>query len=166
MDQKRKIKFSPMDEFNAREITRWRYPPPYHIYNMVEDEETITYSIDPTNNLFAMHNDHGVLVGFCSFGIDGQVPGGDYHKEALDIGLGLRPDLTGRGLGLEFINRVLKFAQELFNPTRFRVTIAAFNQRAQKVWRKAGFVQSVGFQHAKSGREFVILLREKDTLDC
>lgn len=44
------------------------------------------------------------LVGFFSFGAEAQVPGGDYdNAKALDIGLGMRPDLTGKSLGLGFV---------------------------------------------------------------
>jgi ribosomal-protein-alanine N-acetyltransferase len=39
------------------------------------------------------------LIGFRSFGPDGQVPGREYDDCALDTGGGLRPDLTGQGLG-------------------------------------------------------------------
>lgn len=98
------------------------------------------------------------LVGFCSFGEDGQVPGGDYHLDALDIGMGIRPDLTGRGLGINYVNSVLEFARGTFNPCRFRVTIAAFNQRAMRVWQKAGFRQESGFRHVESRREFVVMV--------
>ncbi len=42
------------------------------------------------------------MVGFCSFGVDGRVPGGDYPDGPLDVGMGMRPDLTaaawGRGI--------------------------------------------------------------------
>ena len=152
-----------MNDAIAREITRWYYPPPYDIYNLVENEATIGYAVNPKNNFFALEDEQGKLVGFCSFGKDGQVPGGDYCTEALDIGLGLRPDLTGRGRGIEYVKNVLVYAQKMFNPIRFRVTIAAFNKRAQKVWRKAGFDLVGRFQHEESRREFVILLR--DTMD-
>jgi RimJ/RimL family protein N-acetyltransferase len=145
-----------MDERQAREISRWRYPPPYNIYNLAESEDAVAYAINPQNNFYAMEDEMGRLVGFCSFGQDGQVPGGDYHLEALDIGLGIRPDLTGRGQGIDYIKSVLDFARELFDPPRFRVTIAAFNRRAQNVWKKAGFRPVGRFQHEESGRKFVV----------
>ena len=55
----------------------------------------------------------------CSFGIDAQVPGGDYSAQALDVGLGLRPDHTGQGLGVTFLGAILAFAQERYSPTNF-----------------------------------------------
>lgn len=149
-----------MDERQARAITHWRYPPPYDLYNLAESEETVAYALDPQNNFYAMEDEGGALVGFCSFGQDGQVPGGDYHLEALDIGLGIRPDLTGGGQGIDYVNSVLDFARESFDPPRFRVTIAAFNRRAQRVWKKAGFRPAGRFWHEESGRGFIVLVGE------
>jgi RimJ/RimL family protein N-acetyltransferase len=151
-----------MDADRAREIARWQYPPPYDIYNLAESEEAIAYASDPRNNFYAMEDQTGDLVGFCSFGEDGQVPGGDYTLEALDIGLGLRPNLTGRNRGSEFVQQVLGFAQQKFDPSLFRVTIAAFNQRAQRVWGKAGFQEVGRFLQEGGGREFVVLVKGKD----
>ncbi|MDQ2672203.1 MAG: GNAT family N-acetyltransferase, partial [Actinomycetota bacterium] len=74
---------------------------------------------------------------FC-FGEDAQVASGKrfglYEAEpALDVGLGMRPDLTGRGLGEEFVYAGLRFARETYSPPAFRLTVAAFNRRAIRV---------------------------------
>jgi ribosomal-protein-alanine N-acetyltransferase len=152
--------FTRLDESAAREIVSWRYEPPYDLYNLENSDESIRYALNPDNNFYAMRDEDGKLIGFCSFGSDGQVPGGDYHAPALDIGLGIRPDLTGQGRGSDFVQAVLHFAQSKFQPPMLRVTIAAFNLRAQRVWEKNGFRLSQQFQHAGSGREFVMMLGE------
>ena len=65
---------------------------------------------------------------------------GLYEVEpALDVGLGMRPDLTGRGLGEEFVHAGLRFARETYSPPAFRLTVATFNQRAIRVYERAGF---------------------------
>ena len=153
-----KLNLYPLDESAAHEIVRWRYETPYNIYNIEDTEKSIRYALDRQNNFFAMRNENNELVGFCSFGQDGQVPGGDYAEDALDIGMGIRPDLTGHGLGSEFVTAVLGFARKEFSPQNFRVTIAAFNQRAQRVWKKNGFKQFQTFIHKTSSREFIILI--------
>lgn len=84
-------------------------------------------------------DENSELVAYCSFGQDGQVTGADYRDQALDIGMGIRPDLTGRGKGAEYAKAVLEFADSFFKPKAFRVTIAAFNKRAIRVWQKLGF---------------------------
>lgn len=154
-----------MIETEAHQITRWRYPPPYDIYNLADGEEVIQYALDPNNRFFAMKDEQEMLVGFCSFGQDAQVPGGDYHEDALDIGLGIRPDLTGCGQGIHYVLSVLEFARQNFGLARFRVTVAEFNKRAQKVWKKAGFQVVERFQGAKGGRRFVVMVHPASDTD-
>ena len=153
---------STLDESAAREIVRWRYKPPYDIYNLEESEETRKYLLDRQNKFHALRDRNGELVGFCSFGVDAQVPGGDYGEDALDIGMGIRPDLTGKGSGSKFAAAVLEFAQQKFNPAAFRVTIAAFNLRAQRVWENNGFQYTQTFIHEARSQEFVVLMRTKN----
>ena len=147
-----------MDETSALEIVRWHYDPPSDIYDLAEDEETLRYVLDSKNRFYVMRDEDDGLAGYCSFSEDGQVPGGDYTSEALDIGLGIRPDLTGRGRGADYVTRVLDFARKEFDPACFRVTIAAFNKRAQKVWEKAGFHPVQRFTNIESGLEFMVLI--------
>jgi ribosomal-protein-alanine N-acetyltransferase len=154
------ISFFLIDAPAARAIVRWCYEPPYDIYNLEDSPETIQYALDPQNNFYAMRDKSGELIGFCSFGKDGQVPGGGYTDDALDIGMGIRPDLTGRGRGSDFAAAVLDFARREFHPLAFRVTIAAFNQRAQRLWEKNGFHPIRRFTHKASERKFVIMFAE------
>jgi ribosomal-protein-alanine N-acetyltransferase len=112
----------------AADIASWQYPPPYDIYDMSDgDAATLTSA----NSGFFALTDQNQLIGFRSFGADGQVPGGTYDSAALDTGGGLRPDLTGKGLGREAIQTGLTFGRDRFAPTAFRVTIATFNVRAR-----------------------------------
>ena len=59
--------------------------------------------------------------------------------DALEIGLGLRPDLTGRGLGLGFLLAGIDFGRRRFGLSRLILNVAAFNERAIKVYEEAGF---------------------------
>lgn len=156
--------FKPIDEANAYRFVNWHYVMPYDVYDMAntpeEAEAAVRYFLDPDINCYAITDESGELLAFCTFGLDGQVPGGDYSDDALDIGLGIRPDLTGQGLGSHFVQAVLAFARRTFEPPAFRVTIAGFNQRAQKVWQKAGFRPVEVFEALHSGRPFVIFVRE------
>ena len=154
-----KLRISPLDESAAREIFRWRYQPPYDIYNLEDSEESLFYALEPENNFYKIQDDLGKLVGFCSFGKDGQVPGGNYTDPALDIGMGIRPDLTGKGCGADFAAAVLDFARKEFAPRQFRVTIATFNQRARRVWEKNGFYPIQKFISPASDREFVVMIK-------
>jgi [ribosomal protein S18]-alanine N-acetyltransferase len=142
----------------------WRYAPPYDIYNIGEEDTDaeIEYFLNPIYQVYAMVDGLGSLVAYCSFGKDGQVPGGDYSDNALDIGLGLRPDLTNQGKGVDYVQKVNNFAISTFDPKALRVTIAEFNLRAQKVWQKAGFVKVSHFESTKSKIPFVIYSKNVD----
>ena len=122
--------FRPADEVSVRGFLGWRYDPPYDFYNVDpnEEETEIQYCLQPTTACYIIIDERNNLVAFCTFGQDGQVPGGNYADDALDIGMGVRPDLTGQGNGRIFVNAVLDFARRTFSPIAFRVTVAEFNQ--------------------------------------
>jgi ribosomal-protein-alanine N-acetyltransferase len=151
-----------MGRKSALDILRWTYESPYDIYNFNPDKakDDLRYLLNPINGFFSIHAGAGELIGFCSFGADAQVAGGNYEQDALDIGLGIRPELTGQGRGARIIGDVLAFAAERFRPARYRVTIAAFNGRARKAWGKAGFSGSAEFLRPGDGMKFVILVKE------
>lgn len=151
----------PLTKHDAYEMCSWQYPPPYDIYNLEcpPSDEDIAYLLDPSFHYHAIVDGEEVMLAFCSFGEDGQVPGADYSEEALDIGLGVRPDLTGQGRGGEFAAVVLAFAKETYRPKQLRVTIAEFNERAMSVWRKAGFQEVERFGRESDGMPFVVFTR-------
>ena len=163
-EQIEQLVFAPMNETAVQLMLDWRYPPPYDIYNATAAgpeaiAENRAYLLNPDNHFYRILLPDDSFAAFCSFGEDGQVPGGNYTKPALDIGLGVRPDLTGRGLGETFVQAVIQFAGETFQPICLRVTIAAFNMRAQRVWQKQGFVPVETFEAVGSKRPFTIFTR-------
>ena len=112
----------------------------------VRSDESARSFLDPRLDYHAARLD-GELVGFCCFGPAARVAGGDYRREELlDVGLGLRPDLTGRGLGLAFVRAVLAHAGATRAPAGYRLTVAAFNRRAVRVYERAGFVLDHTFE--------------------
>jgi len=140
----------------AADIVTWRYPPPYDCYDMSVAEPGFLAS--PESGFFALTDETG-LIGFRSFGPDGQVPGGVYDDSALDTGGGLRPDLTGRGRGREAIQTGLDFGQREFTPAAFRVTVASFNIRALRVVTALGFRGIGSFRASTDDRSYEMLVR-------
>lgn len=140
----------------AAEIVTWRYPPPYDCYDMNVADPGFLAS--PESGFFALTGETG-LIGFRSFGADGQVPGGVYDDSALDTGGGLRPDLTGRGMGREAIQTGLDFGRREFAPAAFRVTVATFNIRALRVVTALGFRAIGSFRASTDGRSYEMLIR-------
>lgn len=156
-----KLSIVPISQTSAEAITGWRYDPPYDCYNLEypPTAEAMAYFLDPTYAYHELRDETAALVGFCCFGIDAQVLGGDYSSTALDIGMGMRPDLTGRGWGRIFATAVIAFAETHYAPQPLRVTIATFNHRAQRVWSGLGFQPVEHFGRTGDGMTFVIQVR-------
>ena len=131
----------PITRADARAISRWRYGGPYSVYD--GNPASVTSLLEPRFHYHSVY-DGGDLVGYFCFGEDARVATGRrlglYEREpALDVGLGMRPDLTGRGLGTGFVRSGLRFAQDAYSPPAFRLTVATFNRRAINVYEKVGF---------------------------
>jgi len=148
-----------MSGFSFRELTRadaeaiagWRYAEPYSIYDGGDPEQLLRYTY------FAGLDEEGTLIGFCCFGEDARVPGLEEEQGVLDVGAGLRPDLTGIGLGGPFLREACRFGGELYGPLRFRVAVAAFNERAQMVAHALGFEREGAVRTDE--HEFVVMSR-------
>ena len=158
-----RLDFQPMDESGVQVIAGWHYEPPYDIYSLDGEnvKELVQAFLNPAYHYYQVRDEAGEIVAYCCFGLDARVPGGDYTAEALDVGLGVRPDLTGQGLGSIFVGAVLDFARRTFAPAALRVTVAAFNRRALRVWQQAGFRSIQTFERVPDGAAFVILRRSE-----
>ena len=143
------FRVEPLREADARAILTWRYPEPYEFYNPPDDgrdDDYVHAFLDPDLQFHAVRDRELMLAGFCSYGLDGQVPGGDYSDEALDIGLGMRPELTGMGHGAEFFKAILLHGTAVFAPDHFRLTVAQFNARAMRLYEGFGFREQSRFE--------------------
>ncbi|MEM8809231.1 MAG: GNAT family N-acetyltransferase [Cyanobacteria bacterium P01_G01_bin.38] len=158
------FEFQSLKKRHALAILSWRYPAPYDVYNFAPEthQADLRYLIDPKNAFFAILNRQGELEGYCSFGADGQVPGGNYSAQALDLGMGIRPDLVGQGRGKAYVLAVARYGTQRYQTRQLRVTIAAFNQRAQRVWQKLGFEPVETFEKIEdgesSGKKFIVMI--------
>lgn len=150
------VQVVPLTRAHAVDICTWRYLAPYDVYDMTgADPDEL---LDPAAGFHALVSD-GRLVGFRSFGPDGQVPGWEYDDSALDTGGGLRPDLVGRGYGRQAIATGLAFGRARFAPPAFRVSVATFNARALRTVEALGFERVGRFDAATSGDSFEVLVR-------
>jgi len=157
------IKLRPATDRDVREFVAWRYEPPYDAYNITTDPtEAVEYFLGADIHCHTLV-DGADVVGYSTFGRDAQVPGGDYTVDALDVGLGVKPSRTGSGDGHRCVAAVVNHATDVFNPPLLRVTIAAGNERARRVWANAGFTEVSRFptdRELMGSREFVILVYE------
>lgn len=159
---------SVMSLAQAKQIVTWQYEAPYSRYNMENQPEDIEELLDGT--YYAVTNSDKELIGFFCYGKNAQVRSGaelglyDDH-DALDIGLGLRPDLTGQGHGTEFLKAGMMFANNAFGTSRLRLSVAEFNSRAIKLYEKLGFVSKAQFIHKHLDQATGFILMETAQLD-
>jgi ribosomal-protein-alanine N-acetyltransferase len=150
-----RFEFTKMSEEEAQEIARWRYVPPYDFYDSVSDPDDLAELLDPLrrgDDYFSAFDEKGALVGLFQFKRDGKV---------VEVGLSLRPDLTGKGLGHGFLLAGLDFARRSFSPNIFRLSVATFNERAIKVYEGAGFVHRRTYPHETNGGVYEFLVMER-----
>lgn len=158
--------FFSMTEGIARIISSWTYPEPYNLYDMDGSEECISELMN--GDYFYVKDRINDLIGFVCNGNSARVPGGYEigiynNPDILDIGLGLHPELTGKGLGSEFLAQTVQFMSSRFAKTKFQLVVAAFNSRAMKAYEKVGFHQEEFFQSSVTERQipFVVMRVDK-----
>jgi [ribosomal protein S18]-alanine N-acetyltransferase len=155
-----KLELMEMTEEMAKEILQWRYEAPYQIYNNQLTDEGIREFLECGYKPVA--DDCKGLVGFYCIGKAAQVPAGNlidaYREEMIDIGLGMKPDLTGKGFGSIFFTFILKqIENSLEIPIPLRLTVATFNTRAIKLYENFGFKKERCFQ--ANGVEFQTMIK-------
>jgi ribosomal-protein-alanine N-acetyltransferase len=153
------VSFRVMSQADAVEISGWHYQQPYDLYVATEDADDLAELLDPklrAGNYLAAVDRGGAVVAFAQLVAE---------AGTVDVGLGLRPDLTGRGLGAAFLESVLSEARSRHAPQRFTLSVAAFNRRAIVVYERAGFAEVARLQHATNGgvHEFVTMARTEAT---
>ena len=149
----------PMRETDARAVAGWRYPGPYAFYDADQDPGDLAELLDPSEwgrRYFAADDERGALAGYFVFKVAGGVA---------EIGLGLRPDLTGRGLGASFLAAGLRFAATRLGAERFTLQVAAFNRRAITVYERAGFRAVAEYEHATNGGVHPFIRMDRGSLD-
>jgi ribosomal-protein-alanine N-acetyltransferase len=144
-------RFRQMEHEEAVEISGWHYKPPYDFYNATSDPDDLEELLDPKRRkdaYFSVFDEGGILVGFFQFEREGTT---------VDVGLGMRPDLTGKGLGIGYLLAGLEFARGRFSPDRFTLSVATFNERAILVYQRAGFRRNTVYRHNTNGGEHLFL---------
>jgi [ribosomal protein S18]-alanine N-acetyltransferase len=122
-----------MNETDAMTIAEWQYDEKDGIHNLGNDPEDLGdfITMQRWQTGFYVAEDERGIAGFIRFGSS--------EDSVLEVSLGLRPDLVGKGLGFSFLSRGLDFAKNAFHPKRFRLSVAIANRRACKVYILTGF---------------------------
>lgn len=133
-------------------IAGWRYAAPYDVYN--------DFSKGVASGAFrALCGADETLCGAFSWGTESRVfAAADLYTaqpDWLDFGVGLAPDLAGRGHGVMACTAALRWLQGAFHPAAFRLAVYEWNVRARRVYARLGFLPQT-----KRG-DFLIMIREE-----
>jgi len=100
---------------------------------------------------FACFNGEDMIGFYCHWLEDGQMA----------IGLGLKPELTGQGLGKEFARACIEFGIQRLNykGNNVKLMVASFNERAIKIYIKLGFkeIEKNVLETSDGYTEFIIM---------
>jgi RimJ/RimL family protein N-acetyltransferase len=126
------VKVQEWKEAYGREVATWHYEAPWDFYDLASDPDDAAAMADlaRAEHRRAVLGEDGSLEAFLYF---------DWHGDVTEVGIGLRPDLTGRGLGESFLNAQLDYARGRWQPASFRLFVAAWNERAIRLYERVGF---------------------------
>lgn len=148
-------KYSVLTQEQAEDIAfSWHYDGEYSFYDMEADKEDLDEFLNPEkrgDSTFAVKKE-SELVGFFSIN--------KVAERNWEIGLGMRPDLTGKGNGIEFLRAGVNFMQSEFDSEKITLSVANFNQRAIKLYRKFGFKDVETFMQDTNGGTYEFLKME------
>lgn len=144
--------FVPMNqEYASTIVDTWKYKKEYSIYDYSNEADHMLDEEAWGRGIFAVLNDEKDLIGELSIEFyDAQGQTTEYfhfddvalvNGRELWLGFGLRPDLVGRGLGVEFVLACVEYAIQKYHYRGEYVGlgVATFNQRAVKTYERAGF---------------------------
>jgi len=150
------FRFEKMNQQEAEDIAlHWKYSGVYSFYDCTADADDYSEFMDASrrgDKYYACYM-AGEMIGFYSVEIS--------HGDTAELGLGLKPEYTGRGMGLRFVCAVLKHILSLHRVRRLALSVALFNQRAIKVYKAAGFTETGTFTQRTNGGEYEFLGMEK-----
>ena len=143
-----------MEQPEAVEIAdRWKYDGEYAFYDMTADPEDYEEIVTPEkrgNRYFSVFDGDDLTGFFCV-----EQDGAD-----VEIGLGLPPGLTGQGRGKAFLEEILRFVRENYSFEKIKLDVVSFNQRAIKVYERAGFLKTGTAKVSTNGGVYDFVLME------
>ncbi|SFK03501.1 hypothetical protein SAMN04487936_106237 [Halobacillus dabanensis] len=153
-----KLSVEEMTNERAKDSLQWKYEPPYDFYNVDCKEETLGERLDGS---FQTVMDGDILIGFFCTGHSALVPAGEdagvYRDHAIDLGLGMNPEWTGKGNGYAFGSLIIDHTLA-DSSLPLRLSVATFNKRAIRLYEKLGFIEKGSFRNGAVG--FITMVRK------
>lgn len=155
--------FDRLRQSNALIIANdWKYEEPYSFYDMTSDmddyNEIVNEQLRNGSEYFEATVDDE-LVGFFSLSA---------AADEIEIGLGLRPDCCGRGLGRQFLADIIDYVNRHYSCGVLCVSVASFNKRAVRVYEACGFSKQMTYMQQTNGGtyEFIKMTKRRETPAC
>ncbi|URZ05169.1 GNAT family N-acetyltransferase [Clostridium felsineum] len=121
---------------HAKEICTWKYAGEYAIYNyptwniVCKEKWAITIEEKRKKEMFSLVDDYDNLCGYIRL---------QNKQESILMGVGLKPNLCGQGLGNILMKIVKNQCKKVYPNKLIVLEVRAFNERAVKCYKKAGF---------------------------
>ncbi len=141
-----------LTQSDALEICHWHYDGIYSFYDMEADLEDYEAFIDEKrrSNHYSVFSDN-LLIGYFNLEI---------NKDIIEMGLGMKPEMTGKGFGHRFVNLIIEFIISNFSVQKMTLSVACFNHRTIKVYKKCGFIEKETFKQKTNGGIYDFLKME------
>lgn len=138
---------------DVEDILTWKYDGIYSFYNNDICQGKIDWvkGLPDEDKAFSVYNDKNELVGHCEI----------YTEEEITLSVQMRPDLTGKGNGKEFVEAFLDYSKEKFNLKTISLLVANFNERAIKLYKNLGFKKIEEFATKSNNRDVIFWVMEK-----
>lgn len=150
--------FVSMNKEYAHDIVyNWKYNDIYSFYDITADEDDLEEFLNEESwkdHYFVALNEKSELVGFYSF---------SFKNEIMWIGFGLKPELTGRKLGADFVIDGINFGVKKFDYKKnyIMLAVASFNKRAIRMYENIGFQAVENYMQKTNGAEFEFIKMRK-----
>ncbi|WP_025115984.1 GNAT family N-acetyltransferase [Lysinibacillus fusiformis] len=145
-------RFQPISQEQAEYIAyNWHYEGHYSFYDIEADQEDLQAFLDPYtrgNSIFAVLKNQELVAFFSMMTVADQT---------MEIGLGMKPSLTGKGLGFDFLKNAIDFVLANYPCEMITLSVATFNLRAIKLYRKVGFKDAHTYMQATNGGVYEFL---------
>ena len=123
----------------------WHYEGDYSFYDMETDQEDLQAFLNPKirgDSIFAVTKNYELVAFFSITTV---------AERTMEIGLGMKPSLTGKGLGFDFLKNAIDFVMIYYPCEKITLSVATFNLRAIKLYRKVGFKDTHTYMQATNG---------------
>jgi len=131
MDKIKKYEFRRVSENDVEDMLTWKYEGIYSFFDNDLSQGKISYikSFPTDDNAYAIYDQKNQLVGNCAL----------YLNEKVSFSIQMRPNLTSRGMGKEFLEAFLEFAKEKYNLKNIELSVLKFNERAIRLYKSLDF---------------------------